>query len=49
MLLDHLAGRRCEIDVINGAVQREGLRAGVPTPINDVICAVIRAKETGFG
>jgi 2-dehydropantoate 2-reductase len=49
MLLDHLAGRRCEIDVINGAVQREGLRAGVPTPINDVICAVIRAKETVFG
>ena len=49
MLLDHLAGRRCEIDVINGAVQREGLRAGVPTPINDIICAVIRAKETAFG
>ena len=48
MLLDHLAGKRCEIDVINGAVQREGLRTGVPTPINDVICAVIRAKETAF-
>lgn len=48
MLLDHLAGKRCEIDVINGAVQREGLRTGIPTPINDVICAVIRAKETTF-
>jgi len=49
MLLDHLAGKRCEVDVINGAVQREGKRVGVPTPVNDVVCALIRAKETSFG
>jgi len=49
MLLDHLAGRRCEIDVINGAIPREGQRVGVPTPINDVVCALIRGKETTFG
>lgn len=49
MLLDHIAGRRCEIDVINGAIPREGQRVGVPTPVNDVVCALIRAKETGFG
>jgi 2-dehydropantoate 2-reductase len=49
MLLDHMAGRRCEIDVINGAIPREGARAGVPTPVNDVVCALIRARETTFG
>jgi 2-dehydropantoate 2-reductase len=49
MLLDHMAGRRCEIDVINGAIPREGARVGVPTPVNDVVCALIRAKETTFG
>ena len=48
MLLDHIAGRRCEIDVINGAIPREGARVGVPTPVNDLICALIRAKETTF-
>ena len=49
MLLDHMAGRRCEIDVINGAIPREGARLGMPTPVNDMICALIRAKETTFG
>ncbi len=48
MLLDHMAGRRCEIDVINGAIPRDGARLGVPTPVNDVVCALIRAKETTF-
>jgi 2-dehydropantoate 2-reductase len=49
MLLDHLAGRRCEIDVINGAIPREGRKVGVPTPVNDVVCALIRGRESGFG
>jgi len=49
MLLDHMAGRRCEIDVINGAIPREGQRVGVPTPVNDIVCALIRAKEISFG
>jgi len=48
MLLDHMAGRRCEIDVINGAIPREGRRVGVPTPVNDLVCALIRAKESAF-
>ncbi len=48
MLLDHLAGRRSEIDVINGAIPREGARVGVPTPVNDIVCALIRAKEATF-
>jgi 2-dehydropantoate 2-reductase len=49
MLLDHLAGKRCEVDVINGAIPREGQRLGVATPVNDVVCALIRAKEVTFG
>ena len=49
MLLDHMAGRRCEIDVINGAIPREGARVVVPTPVNDIVCALIRAKESTFG
>ncbi len=49
MLLDHMAGRRSEIDVINGAIPREGARLGVATPANDLVCALIRAKETTFG
>ncbi len=49
MLLDHIAGRRCEIDVINGAIPREGARVGIPTPVNDVVCALVRARETAFG
>lgn len=49
MLLDHMAGRRCEIDVINGAIPREGARVGVPTPVNDIVCALIRARESMFG
>jgi 2-dehydropantoate 2-reductase len=48
MLLDHLAQRRSEIDVINGAVPRVGAEVGVPTPINDIVVALVRAKETAF-
>jgi 2-dehydropantoate 2-reductase len=48
MLLDHLARRPAEVDNINGAIVREGKKAGVPTPINDVVVAILRAKEAGF-
>jgi len=48
MLLDHLAGRRSEIDVINGAIPREGARAAVPTPVNDTVVALVKARESGF-
>jgi 2-dehydropantoate 2-reductase len=49
MLLDHMAGRPAEVDNINGAIVREGLAAGVPTPVNDVVVALLRARESGFG
>ena len=49
MLLDHLAGRRSEIDVINGAVPRVGAEVGVAAPINETIVALVRARESTFG
>jgi 2-dehydropantoate 2-reductase len=48
MLLDHMAGRPSEIDVINGAVPRVGAEIGVPTPVNDVVVALVRARERKF-
>ena len=48
MLLDHMAGRRAEIDNINGAIPREGAKVGIATPVNSVVVALLRAKESGF-
>lgn len=48
MLLDHLAGRRAEVDNINGAIPREGSKLGVATPINSVVVALLKAKESAF-
>jgi 2-dehydropantoate 2-reductase len=48
MLLDHLAGRRAEIDNINGAIPREGHVLGIATPVNSLVVALLRAKESGF-
>lgn len=47
-LLDHLARRRSEIDVINGAVVREGARVGVATPVNATVVALVKAREADF-
>lgn len=49
MLLDHMAGKRSEIDVINGAVPREGEKVGVKTPVNDTIVALAKTREASFG
>ena len=45
MLLDLIAGRRSEIDFINGAIPRVGREVGVATPLNDAVTALIRALE----
>ena len=42
-------GRRTEIDVINGAVVREGRRMGVPTPVNATLVALVKGVETRTG
>ncbi|MFE1597865.1 ketopantoate reductase family protein [Methylobacterium sp. ID0610] len=48
MLLDHSAGRRGEVDAINGSIPRLGKQYGVPTPINETVVAIIKAREAGF-
>ncbi|MEX2643007.1 MAG: 2-dehydropantoate 2-reductase [Acetobacterales bacterium] len=49
VLLDHVAGRRSEIEVINGAVPREGRAAGIATPVNETVVALVMAKERRMG
>ena len=49
LLLDHMAERPAEIDYINGAVVSEGRRAGVRTPYNDEVVALLKVREMGFG
>jgi 2-dehydropantoate 2-reductase len=49
MLLDHMAGKPAEIDNINGAVPREGAKVGISTPVNSMLVALLKAKESGFG
>lgn len=44
-LLDHEARRVSEIDVINGAVPRQGARVGVAAPVNATLTALIKAIE----
>ncbi len=45
MLQDRLRDSPTEIDAINGAVAREGLRLGVPTPVNNMLTALVRALD----
>jgi 2-dehydropantoate 2-reductase len=45
MLLDLMAGRRCEVDFINGAIVRVGRELGVETPFNETITALVKARE----
>jgi 2-dehydropantoate 2-reductase len=49
MLLDHLAGRPGEIDVINGAIPIEGEKVGIAAPLNTVVSALVRARECRLG
>ncbi len=45
MLQDVERGRPTEIEAINGAVVREGRRLGVPTPYNEALLLLVRARE----
>jgi len=45
MLLDREAGRRTEIDYINGKVVEYGQMSGVPTPFNEALVALVKAAE----
>lgn len=48
MLLDHQAGRASEIEAINGMAVVLGKQLGIPTPYNQVLCAVVRKGEAEF-
>jgi 2-dehydropantoate 2-reductase len=45
MLQDVLRGSPTEIEAINTAIAREGQRLGVPTPVNGMLAALVRALE----
>jgi 2-dehydropantoate 2-reductase len=48
MLLDHMAGRRSELDAINGIVPVMGREVAIPTPYNDTLTAILRQREAAF-
>jgi 2-dehydropantoate 2-reductase len=45
MTLDLEAKRRTEIEHINGAIVAAGRRAGVPTPYNEALLRLVRARQ----
>ena len=47
MHTDLMAGRPLELDALNGAVVRAGIEAGVPTPVNDLIYAMLKGHQEG--
>ena len=48
MRLDHFAGKKSEIDAINGMVPVLGKELGIATHYNDTVVALVRAKEAAF-
>lgn len=47
MLQDLEAGKRTEIDALNGAIARLGEMHGIPTPINSAFVRWIKRRESG--
>ena len=48
MLLDMLAGRRSEVDVINGAIPPLAERLGLAAPTNETVTLLVKAKEAAI-
>jgi len=48
MAQDHAAGRRGEVDAINGAIPVEAARVGLTAPVNQTVADLIRARESTF-
>jgi 2-dehydropantoate 2-reductase len=49
MLLDLMAKRRSEVDAINGAIPPAAKAVGLAAPCNEVVSALVRAKERKLG
>ena len=47
MINDLQKGRKCEIEAINGVVSEYGIRANIPTPVNDQIIKIVKEIEKG--
>jgi 2-dehydropantoate 2-reductase len=45
MLLGHLAGRRSEIDVINGTIPREVAKVRLAAPLSETVFALVIARQ----
>ena len=45
MLQDVVAGRRTEIDNLNGAIARLGRKHGLPTPSHETLIGLIGARS----
>ena len=45
MLQDFEKGKRLEIEALNGVVVQKGEEHGVPTPVNEVVCGLVKALE----
>jgi 2-dehydropantoate 2-reductase len=48
MLQDVLAGRRTEVDALNGGIAAFGRQQGIPTPLNEAIAALIKGLERSW-
>jgi 2-dehydropantoate 2-reductase len=48
MLQDVEAGRPTEIDYLNGGIVRFGRELGVPTPLNEVVTALVKGMERSW-
>lgn len=48
MAQDHVAGKRCEIDAINGAIPREAEPFRLSVPTNTFVTKVIKARESVY-
>jgi len=49
MLQDILAGRRTEIEGINGAIVKRGRCVGLATPVNETLTALVKTVEASYG
>ena len=45
MLQDVEAGRRTEIEALNGYVDRAGQKHGIAVPLNRLLAALVRMRE----
>jgi 2-dehydropantoate 2-reductase len=49
VLLDLMAKRKSEIDIINGSIPRVAKEVGLSAPVNEAITGLVRAKERALG